>query len=466
MTACVINIQSLYSADPRVLEMPSIYLDSRLVGGYGPENDDPANPQNRRPSEWNDNGGAYAMNERGPGMDLTLQIPAGDHVLSLFNFNKDGHTGPNWARDYLVSVRPHPAQDALNDVSSFEAQPEWATSRWRDFWGSNWKRFAVRGPQQLTVRVDRNHSYNTMLMGAFVDEISEEPAPYFDAATPPSAPGEWHARAGAQRPTDALAEALWGELDRAKADDVLWWSANNRLFYEALLRHYQPALERTDAAQSDALWRRIGTCDYALCLYPQWEAAQQKRGLVPARTVDLALRFDAKVNSYGRGRDAILASRKGEPLAPLPAPQTGAEFAAAIKEASEREDWEAYRALEEQVLALKDLTPDADAYARLAIAGSYNAQGNRALARAKFEELIQRDYPNLSPQQQAKVRYSKHTAQFTLGLGYLGEGNKDKAREVLQDLLTKDGLDPAFTKSIQRTLETMTPKPEPAEKTN
>ena len=451
-------IQSLYSADARVLEIPSIYMDSRLKGGYGPENYDPANPQNRRPSEWNDNGGGYPMTEPGPGLDLTLQIPAGDYVLSLFDFNKDGHTGPNWARDYLVSVRPHPADAALGDVSSFNTQPEWASSRWRDFWGSNWKRFAVRGPQQLTVRVDRNFSYNTMLMGAFVDEISEEPAPYFDAATPPdtfSPPGEWHARAGAELPTDALAEALWGELDKAKAADVLWWSANNRLFYEALLRYYQSALERTDVAQTNALWRRIGTCDYALCRYPQWEASQEKRGLVPARAVDLALRFDPKVDSYGRGRDAIIASRKGEPLAPLPEPQTGAGFAAAIEDASKREDWEAYRALEEQVLALKDLAPDADAYARLAIAGSYNAQNNRALARAKFEELIQKDYPNLSPQQQAKVRYSKHTAQFTLGLGYLSEGNKDKARGVLQDLLTKDGLDPAFTRSINRALETM-----------
>ena len=458
-------IQSLYSADPRVLEMPSIYMDSRLKGGYGPENYDPNNPQNRRPSEWNDNGGGYPMTEPGPGLDLTLDIPAGDHVLSLFDFNKDGHTGPNWARDYLVSVRPHPIDDALSDVSSFDTQPEWAASRWRDFWGSNWKRFAVRGPQQLTVRVDRNFSYNTMLMGAFVDEISEEPAPYFDAATSDSAPGEWHARAGALLPTDALAEALWGELDKAKAADVLWWSANNRLFYEALLRYYQSALGRTDTAQTAALWRRIGTCDYALCKYPQWEAAQEKRGLVSARTVDLALRYDAKIDSYGRGRDAIIASRKGEPLGPPPAPQTEAEFLAATTKAAKNRNWDAVRALQEQLLALKDLSPQSDAKARLMIGNSYAAQGQPAQGIEKLEELIQKIYPDLAPDQEAGVNGIKQSAQMMIGMNYFAEGNPDKAREVLQDLITKAGPDSAMAGSIKQLMEMMTPKPK-TDKTN
>ena len=458
-------IQDLAKSDPRALEMPSIYLDSRLALGYLEKSADPATQKTRRPSEWNDNGGAYPMTEPGPGLDLTVDIPAGDHVLSLFDFNKDGHTGPNWARDYLVSVRPHPADAALNDVSSFDNQPEWASSRWRDFWGSNWKRFAVRGPQQLTVRVDRNFSYNTMLMGAFVDEISEEPAPYFDAAMPPSAPGDWHAKNGAERPTDALAEALWGELDKAKAADVLWWSANNRLFYEALLRYYQPALERTDAAQTDALWRRIGTCDYVLCQYPQWEAAQEKRGLVSARTVDLALRFDPKIDSYGRGRDAIIASRKGEPLAPLPAPQTEAEFAAATAKAAKNRDWDAVRALQEQLLALKDLSPQSDAEARFMIGNSYAAQAKAAQSRAKLEELIQKDYPNLSPAQATEVSGIKQSAQMMIGIGYFGEGNPDKGREVLQDLITKAGPGSEFAASVKQLLEAMTPKPK-ADKTN
>ena len=204
-------IQWLHTADPRSVEMPSIYLDSRITKNYITREDDPAKQQYRRQSEWSDHGEAYPMTKRGPGLFLTVRVPPGNYVLSLFDRNKDGHDAPNWARDYLVSVRPHPQGTDLFDISEFDDQPEWASSRWHDFWGSSWKRFAVRGPQELTIRLDRHNSLNTILAGAFLDEINEEPEAYFDAR-PAESGAAWHAAPGAARPEDELAETIVGRI--------------------------------------------------------------------------------------------------------------------------------------------------------------------------------------------------------------------------------------------------------------
>ncbi len=304
-------IHWLYTADERSLEIPNIFLESRVAKGYVNWSDDPTKQEYRRQSEWDDHGEAYPLTKDGLGIYVTLKIPRGDYVLSLFDRNKDGHDGFNRARDYMISVRPHPHdadENAVLGYADFENQPELASSRLRDFWGSDWKRFAVRGPQELTVRLDRNYSFNTILAGVFLDEIKEEPTPYFDAQS--DAATKWHADKDFTQPQDAVAEALWAELQKAKADDVLWWSANGRLFYQALLRLYQPALTRTTAPQLPALWRRIGTCNYVLCQYPAWEAMQEKRGLTTARTTELNLQWDKKSDYSGRGRETVIAQKE------------------------------------------------------------------------------------------------------------------------------------------------------------
>ena len=78
------------------------------------------------------------------------------------------------------------------------------------------------------------------------------------------------------------------------------------------MRFYQPALKRTAAPQSGALWRRIGTCNYVLCRFPQWEAAQQQRGLTTARTIELALRWDKKSDDSGRERQIVREYLQGQ----------------------------------------------------------------------------------------------------------------------------------------------------------
>lgn len=300
-------VHTLYTDDRRALEMPTIYFHSRLVKGLTPWADDPAKQKYRRQSEWDDHGEEYPLSKDGPDLYVALKIPAGNYVLSLYNRNKDGHEGFNRARDYNISVRPHDSQKALSEIEDFGQRPNWAQTRQRDFWGGEWKKFAVRGPQNFTVKVGRNYSFNTILAGVFLDEINEEPQPYFDAPANSAQTASW--KAANEKPADEAAEQLWAALQDAKSADVLWWSSQSRLFYQALLRHYQTATTRTASPEMPALWSRLGTCSYQLNLYPEWEAMQQRRGLKTARAIEKSLEWDEKSSFNGQGARAIVAAR-------------------------------------------------------------------------------------------------------------------------------------------------------------
>ena len=450
-------VAELSTADPRALEMPPVYLDSRVALGTVERTDDAAQQKYRRQSEWNDFGQDYPMTARGPGIFVTLKIPKGNYVLSLFDRNKDGHDGLNRARDYLLSVRPHDANAELNDIDGFDNQPELASARLRDFWGSSWKKFAVRGPRELTVEIDRNHSFNTMLSGVFLDEINEEPDPYFDAATADAGTQQWNATDA--QPADALAEQLWAELQLAQTDDPIWWAANGRIFYDALLRFYQPALERTDAAHLNALWRRIGTCYYALNQYAEWETAQRKRGLRTARDIETSLRWDGK--SEANGRDTVIAYLKGEPAPEHSLPRTETEFREATNDATKNKDWVAVAALQEQLLAPGNLRPGAEQTARYKLAEALYNQNKYAEARNIWKELADKDYSNLSEKQQANLRSNQQSARLSVALTYNAEGNNAKARELLQNLLNdKDAI--LLAPSVKSILESIKSEPDAA----
>lgn len=451
-------VAELSTADPRALEMPSIYLDSRVHFGTVKRTDDVAQQKYRRQSEWNDFGQELPITSQDPDIFVTLKIPDGNYVLSLFDRNKDGHDGLNRARDYLLSVRPHDGAD-LRNVDNFDGQPELASARLRDFWGSSWKKFAVRGPRELTVKVDRNYSFNTMLSGVFLDEINEEPDPYFDTATADAGTQQWNATDA--QPADAVAEQLWAELQRAQTDDPIWWVANGRVFYEALLRFYQPALERTDAAHQNALWRRIGTCYYALNQYENWEAAQRKRGLTTARDIETSLRWDGKLNTDGRGHEIIAAYRQGgqEAVNVLSKPpETEAEINAATSRALKRDDWGDVAALQEQLLALNTISPEADWGARVLQGNALIVQNKPAEARKVLEVFIAKDYPDLSPAQETSARQLKQSSQLAIAMTYVVEENPTKAREVIQNLLATENLNPEISEAAKAILETFKPE--------
>jgi hypothetical protein len=65
-------------------------------------------PGVRRQAEWDDHGEEYPMTWDGPDVWITLRVPQGAHRMSLYFMNKDGHTGNNRMRDYLLEVRRAP----------------------------------------------------------------------------------------------------------------------------------------------------------------------------------------------------------------------------------------------------------------------------------------------------------------------------------------------------------------------
>ena len=298
-------VQWLYTADPRVLEMPPTYLDSRIRKGLTTAALD------RREAEHDEHGEDTGMAAGGFGVYETVTVPPGLYVLSLYEMNKDGHDtghggngGTNGERDYRLSVRPHAAAD-LADVSGFDREPEWAHGRAVQFWSGVWERFLVRGPQALDVWVDRNHSHNTIVQAVTLDLVDETPPPYFGTvddweAAQAQERGLWRSQSVRRKAvpfvpstsTGGAADRLLAALSRAQAVNSAWWGVNGRRFYLPLTRWYAARAARPGTRPDAAQWRRLGTCEYAAGLYPQWEDCLRQTGSTPARDIEKALRWD------------------------------------------------------------------------------------------------------------------------------------------------------------------------------
>jgi hypothetical protein len=314
----------LYTDNRRSLEMPPVYFDSRLVRKMTtPE-------KSRRQSEMDDHGEEYPMTKDGPHLYFTLKVPEGLHYLSLYNFNKDGHSGHNRMRDYRISLRAHPGKQPLSATEDFSARPELANGRLRDFWGGVWKRYLVRGPKALTVEVSRNYSYNTILAGVFLDTLEEKPQPYFFKTTIAAPrPKMWAGlpvrdvslNPAAQSDNGGLEESGAGEaeaasrlfevLERVRGTNPSWWARESRRGYLALIRWYQAARLQTRPEEMASLNQRLGTCYFQVQMFEPWEALIQKQGLLTPREIEKALRWDRKGKpESGTNRQAIEAYLK------------------------------------------------------------------------------------------------------------------------------------------------------------
>ncbi len=305
----------LYTTNPNTLEMPPTYLHSRVVKGFTTWD------KFRRQAEWDDHGEAYPRSHDGPHLYYTLRVPAGLFTLSLYNFNKDGHTRNNRFRDYWFSIRPHPAGTPLHDIQGFDRWPKAARGRMQDFWNGVYKRFLVRGPCEITVHQNRNHSHNTIMAGVFLDLVDEYPVPYFKTVQAHEAeeakreekrtamlrevrtPGG-RARRFAPAKTEAeAARRLFAELEAMHLWNPVWQMTDGRGAYARLLKWLLSEIERTEAGPARRpLYRMATTCYYHLGRYEKWEAGQTLLGLTTARQVEKALRWDQKTYSYqGKG---------------------------------------------------------------------------------------------------------------------------------------------------------------------
>jgi len=139
----------------------------------------------RRQSEWDDHGEVYSWNLDGPHLYGAMKVPCGKYLVSLYFFNKDGHSGANRCRDYVIDTkiismstekfeRLEPPKSILEE--QFLSTPEGISLRVSNFWGGVYKRFFVDVREEsevMTFRVARNYSFNTILCGIFIDPVAE-----------------------------------------------------------------------------------------------------------------------------------------------------------------------------------------------------------------------------------------------------------------------------------------------------
>lgn len=337
-------IQWLSTTSSETLEMPPTYYGSRVKQNWNTEG-------HRRQAEWDDHGEEYPMTLDGPHIYTSIQVPKGWFILSLYDFNKDGHRGNNRRRDYQLSVRARPAKFGLGTVEGFDEWPELARGRIHDFRGGVWKRYLVRGPQALTIEVNRNFSYNTVLAGLFLDRLEEQPAPYFGTID------QWRARQAVQEQQRSRLIAEWSDsagrknrvarftpgkdaaesaqrlfagLQEVRLINPAWHESEGRRYYLALLRWcrskmedepigLKPTVAKDGTSLENGSWLRecLKTCFYQLHLYPQWEEQQRRLGMRPARDIERALKWDGISNNSGRGnavvKEYLQASSKPQP---------------------------------------------------------------------------------------------------------------------------------------------------------
>lgn len=120
-------------------------------------------------TEWSDNGEEYAPKFDGPDIWTSIQLPEGDHALSLYFYNyqgKDLNTGA-W-RDFIIEVRP----GKLDEGEKIQMAPILARTRVKDFHGSGvYKTFILSGPGTYSIRILNNYSSDAILNGLFVSRL-------------------------------------------------------------------------------------------------------------------------------------------------------------------------------------------------------------------------------------------------------------------------------------------------------
>lgn len=119
----------------------------------------------RRQSEWDDHSEAYARSFQGPNLIIDIVVPDGWQEAAFYFFNKDGESGDNFRRDYLISVCE----------GKSKSNAPLAVSRVTRFRNGVYKRFALRGPGSFTFEINRGNSFSTILSGVFLRKMAESP---------------------------------------------------------------------------------------------------------------------------------------------------------------------------------------------------------------------------------------------------------------------------------------------------
>jgi hypothetical protein len=259
----------------------------------------PAAP--RRDSQWDDHGETYGPAFDGPNLFCTLKIPAGNFCLSIYEMNSNGHAGEGRYRDFRISVREQ-LSGALKDVRGFDKMPELASARVNQFWAGVYKRFAVKGPIEITVKVDRNYSLNANAVAVMLDECTDTPEPYFardelrDAMTrgPTTAPDNPE--------FEEVARLFKQYIARYESDPTRYCDDYGQT-YCMVLRWMNEQVKLGHLTMDKPFAQIAAKCYYHLHMFEQMEAMQKRLGLKTAREIENALKWDERIpNNSGLGR--------------------------------------------------------------------------------------------------------------------------------------------------------------------
>lgn len=309
-------VQWLATTRNRVLELPEVYLDSRVVKSLTSWS------VNRRESEIDDHGETYPTTWQGPDINVALHIPKGEYNLSLYDFNKDGHHGANRSRDYLISAEALPPETSVRKITGqvgaagVYSRPARVAGRVVNFCGGVWNRYLVRGPMVLLIRVGRNCSFNTILCGAALDSLNEHPAPYYYGMK------AWRVRLKQLSKAREALRQHWlginGTLPKTRETVSSNYFAKRLLRDEEFILHENPkAWAESDQLVYTSLFRRLVARDgrrftrakrgqlamaarvaYRLSLFSLWEGIEQRLDITTSRQIEKGLRWDQWRDSY------------------------------------------------------------------------------------------------------------------------------------------------------------------------
>jgi hypothetical protein len=233
----------------------------------------------------------------------------------------------NRDRDYVVSMLPlaashHSGTVFSLDTASLARMHGTAQSRVVNFWGGDWKRFLVRGPMKLAIRVAENYSINTILQAAMLDPLSQHPAPYYFGHR------AWQERETQRREFRnqlvaacatgklfddppggktggvglALTRRILHVMNLLEHRDPAVWAANQRFAYLSILRW---CMARCGSIPKYSEAAQIAEKSYFhLDLFRRWEAAERSRGILTSRAIEKGLRW-GRMHFYYRGLEAV-----------------------------------------------------------------------------------------------------------------------------------------------------------------
>ncbi len=280
----------------------------------------------RRQTNWDDHGETYPTTFQGPDLWMRVRLSKpGLYRLSLYFFNKDGHTLYDRPRDWLVEVYPVQSgyrkaltrpllatmafqtnRVAQNWCRRAMAAPPLAAARAVNIWNPVYTRFAIAGPGQYMVRIVRGSSVNAELCGIFIDR-ADVPRTIFDnkamtclwgvnycAPNVPNTPG-------GVIPRGHFITSAWQHAKHAFGRSGLAARATARLlaYRDAVAHHASPALLARWRWRLD-IWKPQDRSEFNHMMNKAfWAMLKQWKGLKAFMTKDHELQSNSGELGHG-----------------------------------------------------------------------------------------------------------------------------------------------------------------------